>query len=328
MKSFEGYDFSQVAFPDGYGVDDLKSLSFVEAAQDFVFHGQTGRGKTHLAIAVGHACVMAGKAVRFYTAAELALALSKARRELALEAMMRDIAKNDLVILDEFGYVPLDTESARLLFQVVSSCYESRSMIFTTNIEFSKWGTVLGDDKLASAMIDRIVHHGRLVEFNGASHRMDAALMLGRAKNSEGRVCQSAQMQRAALLTFCLPQTTRSPPRYMRRRPVSPSCSGPRLSTTSPGRRRNIGDGRREVRARELRGGAGWSPGKALGLPRPCQKAAIRSSSANPKPHLRRTGGPADLARPHGRPRRTRRQARERGIIAGKLGVSAKVAES
>lgn len=207
VKSFEGYDFSQVAFPDGYGVDDLKSLSFVEAAQDFVFHGQTGRGKTRLAIAVGHACVMAGKAVRFYTAAELALALSKARRELALEAMMRDIAKNDLVILDEFGYVPLDTESARLLFQVVSSCYESRSMIFTTNIEFSKWGTVLGDDKLASAMIDRIVHHGRLVEFNGASHRMDAALMLGRAKNSEGCVCQSAQMQRAALLTFCLPQT-------------------------------------------------------------------------------------------------------------------------
>ena len=67
------YDFSQVAFPDGYGVDDLKSLSFVEAAQDFVFHGQTGRGKTHLAIAVGHACAMAGKAVRFYTAAELAL---------------------------------------------------------------------------------------------------------------------------------------------------------------------------------------------------------------------------------------------------------------
>ena len=138
VKSFEGYDFSQVAFPDGYGVDDLKSLSFVEAAQDFVFHGQTGRGKTHLAIAVGHACVMAGKAVRFYTAAELALALSKARREHGLEAMMKDIAKNDLVILDEFGYVPLDTESARLLFQVVSSCYERRSMVFTTNIEFSK----------------------------------------------------------------------------------------------------------------------------------------------------------------------------------------------
>lgn len=182
MKSFDGYDFSQVAFPDGYGVEDLKGLSFVDAAQDFVFHGQTGRGKTHLAIAVGNACVMAGKTVRFYTAAELALSLSKAMREHALEAMMKDIERNDLVILDEFGYVPLDIESARLLFQVVSSCYERRSMIFTTNIEFSKWGTVLGDDKLASAMIDRVVHHGRLVEFGGSSHRMDAALMLGRAE--------------------------------------------------------------------------------------------------------------------------------------------------
>ena len=124
---------------------------------------------------------MAGKAVRFYTAAELALSLAKAKREHRLEAVMKDIDRNDLVILDEFGYVPIDVESARLLFQVVSSCYERRSMIFTTNIEFSKWGTILGDDKLAAAMIDRIVHHGRLIEFGGSSHRMDAALMLGKA---------------------------------------------------------------------------------------------------------------------------------------------------
>lgn len=181
VKSFDEYDFSQVSFPDGYGIDDLKSLSFLDAAQDFVFHGQTGRGKTHLAIAIGNACVMAGRTVRFYTTAELALSLAKANREHCLEAMMKDIARNDLVILDEFGYVPLDIDSARLLFQVVSSCYERRSMIFTTNIEFSKWGTILGDDKLAAAMIDRIVHHGRLIEFSGTSHRMDAALMLGKA---------------------------------------------------------------------------------------------------------------------------------------------------
>lgn len=182
VKSFEGYDFSQVCFPDGYGEDDLRSLSFLEKAQDFVFYGQTGRGKTHLAIAVGSACVMAGKAVRFYTAAGLTMALCKAAGERALDAMMRDIAKNDLVILDEFGYVPIDVEGARLLFQVVSSCYEKRSLLLTTNIEFGKWGTVLGDDKLAAAMIDRIVHHGRLVEFNGTSKRMDAALMLGKAE--------------------------------------------------------------------------------------------------------------------------------------------------
>lgn len=117
---------------------ELKSLRFVNAAQDFVFHGQTGRGKTHLVIAIGNACVMACKTVRFYTTAELALSLAKAKRERCLEAMMKDIARNDLVILDEFGYVPIDIESARPLFQVVSSCYEKRSMILATNIEFSK----------------------------------------------------------------------------------------------------------------------------------------------------------------------------------------------
>ena len=85
--------------------------------------------------------------------------------------------------MDEFGYVPLDIEGARLLFQVISDCYEKRSLVITTNIEFSKWGAVFGDDKLAAATIDRIVHHGRLVEFNGTSKRMDRALMLGNAQS-------------------------------------------------------------------------------------------------------------------------------------------------
>lgn len=112
VKSFEGYDFSQVVLPEGYSVEDLKSLSFIDMAQDFVFHGQTGRSKTHLAIALGNAAVMAGKTVRFYTAAELVLSLAKANREHTLEAMMKEVARNDLVILDEFGYVPLDVEIA------------------------------------------------------------------------------------------------------------------------------------------------------------------------------------------------------------------------
>ena len=80
------------------------------------------------------------------------------------------------------GYVPLDVDGSRLLFQVMSDCYERRSMVITTNIEFSKWGAVFGDDKLAAATIDRIVHHGRLVEFNGGSRRMDEALMLGKSE--------------------------------------------------------------------------------------------------------------------------------------------------
>ena len=182
IKTFEGYDYSQISFPEGYSKDDLESLEFVNAAQDFVFYGQTGRGKTHLAIAVGIRCVQSGKIVRLFTAADLVMALERAKRENALEALLKDIAKSDLIIIDELGYVPLSQESARLLFQVMSECYEKRSPVITTNIEFSKWGVVFGDDKLASAIIDRIMHHGRLVEFGGASKRMENALMLGKSR--------------------------------------------------------------------------------------------------------------------------------------------------
>lgn len=179
VKSVDGFDFSQVVFPESYSEDDLLTLDFIARAQDFVFHGKTGRGKTHLAIALGIRAVNRGLNVRFFTTAELVLVLSRCKKEGALEAFMRDAAKADLVILDEFGYVPIDIDGARLLYQIVADCYEQRSVIFTTNIEFSKWGTILGDEKLAAATIDRVVHHGRLVEFNGTSKRMDASLMLG-----------------------------------------------------------------------------------------------------------------------------------------------------
>ena len=180
-KSFGGYDFTQVALPEGCGVDGLRSLGFVEQAQDSVSHGQTGRGKTHLAIAIGMACAQAGKEVRFFTAAELVLMLTEANRGHCLEALLGDIAKARLTVIDELGYVPLGQEGARLLFQVMSDCYEKRSLVITTNIEFSKWGVAFGDDKLASAVIDRIMHHGRLVELNGTSKRMEHALVLGKA---------------------------------------------------------------------------------------------------------------------------------------------------
>jgi len=143
-----------------------------------VFHN----GKTHLAIAIGLACVERGMETRFFTAAELVMALTRAGREHRLETLLADLSRADLLIVDELGYVPLDVEGARLLFQAMSGCYERRSLVVTTNIEFSRWGTVLGDDKLAAALIDRIVHHGRLVEFNGTSHRMDTALMLGKSE--------------------------------------------------------------------------------------------------------------------------------------------------
>ena len=179
-KSLEGFDWSNVRFPDGWTLGEMRSLSFVDAAEDLVFFGKTGRGKSHASIGLGMAAVAAGTPVRFYQTAQLVLSLGKAKRDGTLDRVLADVAKARLVILDEFGYVPFDVDGARLLYQVISDSYERRSIVFTNNVEFSRWGTVFADDKLAAAIVDRVVHHGRLVEFGGPSHRLENSLMLGK----------------------------------------------------------------------------------------------------------------------------------------------------
>ena len=158
----------------------MLSLGFVGKAEDLAFYGKTGRGKTHMATAVGVAAVSAGYPVRFFQTAQLVLQLGKAKREGTLDRLLAEVARARLVILDEFGYVPFDVDGARLLYQVISESYERRSVVFTTNVEFSRWGTVFADDKLAAAIVDRVVHHGRLAEFGGPSHRLEDSLMLGK----------------------------------------------------------------------------------------------------------------------------------------------------
>ena len=128
-KTLDGYDFTNVKLPDGYARDELLSLDFVGRAQDLVFYGKTGRGKTHLATALGMSAVDRGMNVRFLPTAELVLQLGRAKREGTLETMLKDIAKADLIILDEFGYVPFDVDGARLLYQVIAGSYERRSII-------------------------------------------------------------------------------------------------------------------------------------------------------------------------------------------------------
>jgi DNA replication protein DnaC len=179
-KSLDDFDFGGVQYQDGYSTEDLCSLDFIECAENLVLYGPSGRGKTHLATALGIAACNSGKRVRFFTASDLVYTLSKAHREGTIEKVFATLEKTDLIILDEFGYIPFDVEGARLLFQVISKSYETRSVVFTTNIEFSHWGTILADDKLAAAMIDRIVHHGRLILLKGQNRRMENALMMGK----------------------------------------------------------------------------------------------------------------------------------------------------
>jgi len=94
-----------------------------------------------------------------------------------LERTMKELEKAQLIIIDEWGYLPMDREEAQLLFQVIAASYERRSLVITTNLEFSKWGGIFTDDQMAAAMIDRLAHHGQLILFEGESYRLKHALM-------------------------------------------------------------------------------------------------------------------------------------------------------
>lgn len=177
LKTLQGYDWTAVRFPEDYGREALASLDFVDRAQDLVLYGDVGTGKTHLASALAAAACHRGIPARFFTTSALVMQLRRAKDESRLDKELAALAKNRILVIDELGYLPIDTEGARLLFQVITAAYEKQTLILTTNLEFSRWGTVFGYDNMAAAVIDRIVHHGRLLQFRGDSYRVKNALM-------------------------------------------------------------------------------------------------------------------------------------------------------
>lgn len=180
-KAVEGFDWSNARFPEGWGRDEMLSPGFVGRAEDLVSRGPTGRGKTHVATALGIEATRRGVPVRFFQTATLVPRPGRAKREGTLDRLLADVGRADLIVLDEFGYVPFDVDGARLLYQVISDSYERRSVVFTTNVGLGRWGTVFADDKLAAAIAGRVVHHGRLVELGGPSRRLEESLMLGKS---------------------------------------------------------------------------------------------------------------------------------------------------
>lgn len=176
-KTLDGYDFKSLKLPGSLAQAHLKTGSFIREKKNIVMYGQVGTGKSHLAVAIGVNACQLDIPVRFFTVAELVVRLSEASRNGTLEKLLKSILKSELIILDEWGYVPLDRQGAQLLFRIISDSYERRSIIITTNLEFSKWGSVFTDDQMAAAMIDRLAHHGHLLIFEGESYRMKNALM-------------------------------------------------------------------------------------------------------------------------------------------------------
>jgi DNA replication protein DnaC len=176
-KTFDGYSYNSVKLPPAFSKEELESCHFIAEKKNLVLYGPVGIGKTHMAIAAGIKACFMGYKTKFYTVTQLVLKLAESRKSGTLERLVRDLQTLDLLILDEWGYVPVDKEGSQLLFRVISDSYESKSLILTTNLEFSKWGSIFTDDQMAAAMIDRLVHHGHLLMFEGRSYRMEHALM-------------------------------------------------------------------------------------------------------------------------------------------------------
>jgi DNA replication protein DnaC len=148
--------------PSGLDINYLKNASFIEEQKNLILYGNVGTGKTHMAIAAGVAACNKGKIVRFFRTAALVNQLNDAQKKGDLNWFLKQLSKADLIICDEWGYVPLDRDGSKLLFQVISECYEQRSVIITTNLEFSKWVNIFYDEQMTAAMIDRLVHHSYL----------------------------------------------------------------------------------------------------------------------------------------------------------------------
>ena len=177
LKTFEDFSFEEIRLPQDLSPEELKKASFVDEKKNLILYGNVGTGKTHLAQAIGLEACKQNKVVRFFRTAALVNRLSEAQKKSELNAFMKTLMKADLIICDEWGYVPLDRDGSKLLFQVISECYEQRSVIITTNLEFSKWVHIFYDEQMTSAMIDRLVHHSHLLLFEGQSFRIRNSLM-------------------------------------------------------------------------------------------------------------------------------------------------------
>ena len=177
IKTLEDFIWNQnIELPAGLTREYMEDLRFIPPKENLIFLGSVGTGKTHLATAIALKACQAGKKVRFFTAAGLANILLERNNKGNLSGFLGQLKKAEVTVIDEIGFVPLHKDAAELLFQVISDCYERRSLIITSNLEFSQWNTVFGDNRLTAALIDRLIHHSHIVIFSGESYRLTQSM--------------------------------------------------------------------------------------------------------------------------------------------------------
>lgn len=172
LKTLESFDVSFQPSLDRNRILTLAQLSFIDRCQTVHLLGPPGVGKSHLAIALGVAAVRGRRSVYFTTLADLIETLTKAEREGNLVSRLRYINRVALLVVDEVGYLPIDKGGANLFFQLVNARYEKGATILTSNRGFKDWGEIFGDNVVAAALLDRLLHHATVIEIAGNSYRL------------------------------------------------------------------------------------------------------------------------------------------------------------
>lgn len=180
-KSLGGFDFSFQPSLSERRLRELADLSFVRTCTNVIFLGPPGTEKTHLSLALADRALQTGHSVLFSTLAELAQTLESASHPGLLRQRLRRYILPSLLVIDEVGYTRLSPESARHFFELVNARYEHGSIILTSNTSFAQWGNLLGDEILATAFLDRLLHHAEVIAINGRSYRMKERQARGEA---------------------------------------------------------------------------------------------------------------------------------------------------
>lgn len=171
-KDIQAFDFDFQPSINKQEILNFTSLGFLERNENIVFLGSSGVGKTHLATSIGIAAAKKRVSTYFIKCHDLIQNLKRAKLENRLESRLKHYRKYKLLIIDEIGYLPIENEDAKLFFQLIDMRYETKSTIFTTNINFNLWNEVFEDPKIANAILDRILHHSNVVKITGKSYRL------------------------------------------------------------------------------------------------------------------------------------------------------------